>query len=281
MSIHKCLIKYSAAAAALFGACGALAQVGVTADKILIGQSAGFTGSIAGTVKELTAGAKAYFDVVNAKGGVHGRKIVLESMDDGFDPKRTPEGMPKLIVEKKVFALFLSPGHPTNEEAVATIAKAEPQAVIMTVLADAGVALVKQMKKTGQSPLFITLSNNSSNAFIKNLGEDGPGVGVSQVSPYPFSATIPIVKEFQDAISRNKDVAASYASMEGFIAAKVLVEGLKRSGPKPTRDKLIAALESLNRFDLGGVDVTYGPGTRTGTSYIDITIVSRTGKFIR
>jgi len=137
------------------------------------------------------------------------------------------------------------------------------------------------MKKTGQSPLFITLSNNSSNAFIKNLGEDGPGVGVSQVSPYPFSATIPIVKEFQDAISRSKDVAASYASMEGFIAAKVLVEGLKRAGPKPTRDKLITALESLNRFDLGGVDVTYGPGIRTGTSYIDITIVSKTGKFIR
>src|SRR6266516_1472573 len=327
MSMHKCLIKYSAAAAALFCAYGAPAQVGVTADKIIIGQSAGFTGSVAGAVKEQTAGAKAYFDVVNAKGGVHGRKIVLESMDDGFDPKRTPDVIQKLIVEKKVFALFLSRGTPTNEaaipviekykvpligpstgamsmyepprkylfpvrasyprgttkveEAVATIAKAEPQAVIMTVLADAGVALVKQMKKTGQSPLFITLSNNRSNAFIKNLGEDGPGVGVSQVSPYPFSATIPIVKEFQDAISRNKDVAASYASMEGFIAAKVLVEGLKRAGPKPTRDKLITALESLNRFDLGGVDVTYGPGTRTGTSYIDITIVSRTGKFIR
>jgi branched-chain amino acid transport system substrate-binding protein len=335
---------------------------------------------VAGSVKEQTAGAKAYFDVVNARGGIHGRKIVLESMDDGFDPKRTPGVMQKLIEEKKVFALFLSRGTPTNEaafpilekykvpligpstgamsmyeppnkylfpvrpsyrsetfkivdqlanmgikkiavvytddsfgkdgltgvqqamkeknfapvavashprgtikveEAVATIAKAEPQAVIMTVLADAGVAFVKQMKKTGQSPLFITLSNNSSNAFIKNLGEDGPGVGVSQVSPYPFSATIPIVKEFQDAISRSKDVAPSYASMEGFIAAKVLVEGLKRAGPKPTRDKLITALESLNRFDLGGVDVTYGPGTRTGTRYIDITIVSRTGKFIR
>jgi len=51
-------------------------------------------------------------------------------------------------------------------------------------------------------------------------------------------------------------------------------------GPKPTHEKLIAALESLNRFDLGGVDVTYGPGVRTGTCYIDITIV-KGGKFIR
>jgi len=380
MSIHKFLIKHSAAAAALFLAGGAIAQIGVTADKIIIGQSAGFTGSVAGTVKELTAGAKAYLDAVNAKGGVHGRRIVLESMDDGFDPKKTPEIMQKLILEKKVFALFLSRGTPTNEaaipvlekykvpligpstgamsmyepprkylfpvrasyrsetfkivdqlanmgiariavvytddsfgkdclagvqqamkeknitpvavanhergtikveEAVATIAKAQPQAVIMTVLADAGVAFVKQMKKAGQSPLFMSLSNNSSNAFIKNLGEDGPGVAVSQVSPYPFSATIPIVKEFQDSIKGKQDVAASYASMEGFIAAKVLVEGLKRAGPKPTREKLVAALESMNRFDLGGVDVSYGPGTRTGTSYIDITIVSKTGRFMR
>jgi branched-chain amino acid transport system substrate-binding protein len=380
MSIR--IIRGKAPAAALLLALAGVAQAepGVTADKIIIGQSAGFTGSVAGTVKELTAGAQAYIDVVNARGGVHGRKIVLESMDDGFDPKKTPEVVKALIEQKKVFALFLSRGTPTNEaaypvlekarvpligpstgamsmydpprrylfpvrpsyhsetfkiigqlsnmginriaivytddsfgkdgltgvqqamkernitpvavashprgtiqveEAVATINKAEPQAVIMTVLADAGVAFVKQMKKAGKSPLFYTLSNNSSNAFIKNLGEDGYGVAVSQVSPYPFAATEPIVKEFHDAIKGKKDLAPSYASMEGFIAAKVLVEGLRRAGPKPTREKLVTALESMNRFDLGGVDVTYGPQLRTGTSYIDIAIVSRTGKFVR
>src|SRR5262245_37850323 len=90
---------------------------GVTADKIVIGQVAGFTGSVAGTVKELTAGAQAYFDYVNSKGGVHGRKIVLESADDGFDPKKSPEAFKKLIDEKQVFAMFLSRGTPTTEAA--------------------------------------------------------------------------------------------------------------------------------------------------------------------
>ena len=51
----------------------ALAEPGVSASEIVLGQAAGFTGSVAGTVKELTAGAKAYFDRVNATGGVHGR----------------------------------------------------------------------------------------------------------------------------------------------------------------------------------------------------------------
>jgi ABC-type branched-subunit amino acid transport system substrate-binding protein len=359
---------------------GALAEPGISSDRILLGQAAGFTGSVAGTVKELTAGAKAYFDLVNANGGVHGRKIVLESMDDGFDPKKSPDVAKKLIQEKRVFAMFLSRGTPTNEamypvleqakvpliapstgamsmydpprkymfpvrasyhsetfkivgqlmnmginriailytddsfgkdgltgvqaamkqsglaavavanhprgttkveEAVQTIGKADPQAVIMVTLLDAGVAFVKQMKNSGKNPVFITLSNNSSNAFIKNLGTDGWGVAVSQVSPFPFSRTVPVTKEFQDIIKGKQDVAPSYASMEGFIAAKVLVEGLRRAGPKPTREKLIAGLESMSKFDLGGVDVTYGPRLRTGTTFIDITIISKTGTFVR
>jgi len=167
------------------------------------------------------------------------------------------------------------------EEAVASIGNADPKAVIMVTLLDAGVAFVKQMKKSVKNPVFITLSNNSSNAFIKNLGTDGWGVAVSQVSPFPFSRTVPVTKEFQDIIKGNKEVSPSYASMEGFIAAKVLVEGLRRAGPKPTREKLIAGLESMSKFDLGGVDVTYGPQLRTGTSFIDITIISKTGTFVR
>jgi ABC-type branched-subunit amino acid transport system substrate-binding protein len=358
----------------------ASAEPGITADSIIIGQVAGFTGSVAGTVKELTAGAKVYFDHINAKGGVHGRKIVLESADDGFDPKRSPEAFKKLIEEKNVFAMFLSRGTPTNEaaypvleaakvpligpstgamsmydpprrymfpvrasyhsetfkivpqlinmginriallyvddsfgkdalagvqqalkdnkltavavashargsvnlgEAVMTIGKADPQAVIMLTVADAGVAFVKQMKASGRNPTFLTLSNNSSNTFIKNLGEDGWGVAVSQVSPYPFSGTAPITKEFLDLVKGKADVAPSYSSMEGFIAAKVLVEGLRRAGPRPTREKLIAGLETMKAFDLGGLDVTYGPNLRTGTTYIDITIISKSGKFVR
>ena len=358
----------------------AAAEPGITADSIIIGQVAGFTGSVAGTVKELTAGAKVYFDHINAKGGVHGRKIVLESADDGFDPKKSPEAFKKLIEEKNVFAMFLSRGTPTNEaaypvleaakvpligpstgamsmydpprrymfpvrasyhsetfkivpqlinmginriallyvddsfgkdalagvqqalkdnkltavavashprgsvkldEAVATIGKADPQAVIMLTVADAGVAFVKQMKASGRNPTFLTLSNNSSNTFIKNLGDDGWGVAVSQVSPYPFSGTAPITKEFLDLVKGKADVSPSYSSMEGFIAAKVLVEGLRRAGKQPTREKLIAGLESMKAFDLGGLDVTYGPNLRTGTTYIDITIISKSGKFVR
>ena len=380
MKSHHGLKQAAALALAMAFGSALAAETGISPDRILIGQSAGFTGSVAGTVKELTAGAQLYFDHINAKGGVHGRKIALESMDDGFDPKRSPEVFKKLIEEKKVFAMFLSRGTPTNEaaypvleaakvplvgpstgamsmynpprkymfpvrasyqsetfkivpqlvnmginriallyvedsfgkdglagvqqamkeaklepvavasharggtkveEAVAAIGATDPQAVIMITLADAGVAFVKQMKASGKSPMFITLSNNSSNAFIKNLGTDGLGLAVSQVSPYPFSGSEAITREYLALLKGKQDLAPSYSSMEGFIAAKVLVEGLRRAGKEPTREKLIAGLESMKQFDLGGLDVTYGPNLRLGTSYIDLTIISKTGKFIR
>jgi ABC-type branched-subunit amino acid transport system substrate-binding protein len=94
----------------------AQAQVpGITADKILIGQTAGHSGTVAGGVKETTDGARLYINYVNANGGVHGRKIELVSMDDKFDPKLAAANAKTLIEDKKVFALFLNRGTPHSE----------------------------------------------------------------------------------------------------------------------------------------------------------------------
>src|SRR5438093_6174834 len=100
---------------ALFNMTAARAEPGITAGTIVIGQSAGFSGSVAEDVKQATAGAQLYFDMVNKRGGIFGRKIVLESLDDGFEPKRTLENTRKLLDEKNAFALFLYRGTPTTE----------------------------------------------------------------------------------------------------------------------------------------------------------------------
>src|SRR2546430_5002872 len=74
---------------------------------IVLGQTADYSGPQSAPVKETTQAARAYFDLVNAQGGVNGRKIVLESLDDGFEPKRSVENAQKLIDEKHVVSLFL------------------------------------------------------------------------------------------------------------------------------------------------------------------------------
>ena len=73
----------------------------------------------------------------------------------------------------------------------------------------------------------------------------------------------------------------SPAMLEGFAAAKVLVEGLKRAGPKPSRDKLQAALESIRKLDLGGLEVNYSPDDHSGLDFADLSIIGTDGKFRR
>jgi branched-chain amino acid transport system substrate-binding protein len=72
-----------------------------------------------------------------------------------------------------------------------------------------------------------------------------------------------------------------FSSMEGFLAAKVLTEGLRRAGKGLSRESLMTVLESLKDFNMGGFAVTYGPKDHEGSSYTDLTIIGRGGKFVR
>jgi branched-chain amino acid transport system substrate-binding protein len=77
----------------------------------------------------------------------------------------------------------------------------------------------------------------------------------------------------------NKDF--NFSSLEGFMAAKVMVEGLKRTGKEPTREKLVAALETLRDYDVGGFRVTYTPEDHYGSKFVDLTVIGQDGKFLR
>jgi ABC-type branched-subunit amino acid transport system substrate-binding protein len=100
----------------VFCAAGLLALGAVDASaQILIGQTAGMTGSVAASVNETIGGAKLVIDAVNAQGGVHGEKIEILRMDDAFDVKRASENARVLIEEKKVVALFMSRGTPHSQ----------------------------------------------------------------------------------------------------------------------------------------------------------------------
>ncbi|OYY52726.1 MAG: ABC transporter permease, partial [Polaromonas sp. 39-63-203] len=99
----------SAAATALAGFGTARAQ---GAGKIILGQSAAFTGPAAQLGIQFHRGARVWFDQVNAQGGVHGKSIEIRKMDDGYEPDRCAANTLKLI-DAGVFALFGYIGTPT------------------------------------------------------------------------------------------------------------------------------------------------------------------------
>jgi branched-chain amino acid transport system substrate-binding protein len=368
---------FSAFALAL--AASAAAQ-GVTDNQVTLGQSAAFSGPAMQLGKDMRDGALLYFNSVNAKGGVNGRKIVLKSVDDGYDPARAAANTKKLIDEDKVFALFGYVGTPTSAaslpiftaakvpfvgaftgaeslrkpvnpyvfnvrasyfdeteaivqhltamsidniaifyqndaygqaglegvnralakrnmklsasatverntvdvgKAVATIGKAHAQAVIMISAYKSCAAFIREMKKAGESPTFWNVSFVGSAALAKELGPDGRGVEISQVVPFPWDISTPVVREYKKLLEESKAGDPGFGSLEGFISAKVMVEGLKRAGRKLDRESFIHAMDSMSEYDAGGFKVGYSADNHSGSKFVDLTIISRDEKFVR
>ncbi|MDA7417738.1 ABC transporter substrate-binding protein [Xenophilus arseniciresistens] len=347
--------------------------------QLLIGQTAGLTGSVSASVNETVVGANLVIDQVNAQGGIHGEKVEMVRMDDAFDVARCTENARVLVEEKKVLALFMTRGTPHTQavvplldrhgvalvgpstgamvlhkpvlknifnvrstyqreaekaiqhqftvglERVAVVHAADSfgedglagamigftkagksptvvvpadrdkpdYAAIVSKLTGAKVQAVlwmgsaavvadgvRALRKAGSDAQVLTLSNNASAGFIKHLGTDSAGVIVAQVFPSERAMAHPMVNE-ASKLARAQNSVLSPAMLEGYASAKVLVEGLRRAGPKPTRAKLQAALESIRGLDLGGgLEVSYSPQDHTGIDFAELSIISE-GRFKR
>jgi len=136
------------------------------------------------------------------------------------------------------------------------------------------------MKHLGQFPMFLTLSPVGGEVLAQELGNEARGIGISQVVPYPWNDTIGVVREYQKLLGKQKD-KFSYYGLEGYITARLVVEGIKKMGKDITRDKLVSTLEGLQNFDLGGFKVSYGPNSHLGSRFVELTVVGSGGKVIK
>jgi len=116
--------------------------------------------------------------------------------------------------------------------------------------------------------------------IYKEVGEKAYGLVVAQIVPSPADRSFGVVRDYQDLLKKNGLSDGGYSGMEGYISARVLVEALKRAGKEPTRDKLIATLEGMHDFDLGGEVVNFGPD-HVGRRFVELTIVGKDGRFLR
>jgi len=353
---------------------------GVTPKTILLGQSAAFTGPAAQLGIQMNAGTKAYFDHVNAQGGVFGRKIELKTLDDRYEGNLCAENTKKLINEDKVFALVSYVGTPTTvaampifteakvpligpftgaealrnpvnryifnvrasyydetekiveqlvstgnhkiavfyqddaygqaglkgvqiamdkrnmkivalgkverntvkvQDAVKTINAVQPDGVVMISAYTSIAEFVREMKSAGSTTQFHNVSFVGSTALADALKDEGYGVAISQVVPFPWGPEVRIVKEYQETLSKVGNTDYNFSSLEGFIVGKVMVEGMRRAGKNLTREKLIAALESMNNVDLGDFVVSFSPTNHSGSKFVDLTMIGRGGKFVK
>ena len=181
---------------------------------------------------------------------------------------------------KPVAVIKADRSKPDYATIVPQLVKAEAQTVIWIGSSVAVSEGVKALRKAGSAMQVITVSNNASSGFIKQLGRDVRGVVVTQVFPSERAMSYAINRE-AEGLAKAAGAQLSPSAMEGFASAKVLVEGLRRAGPKPTREKIVTALAGMQHYNLGGLELGYGPGDRTGLSFVELSIIDADGQFRR
>lgn len=165
--------------------------------------------------------------------------------------------------------------------AVKTLSAADPQAVVMFAVTRAAAELVRKMQVAGRFPQFLTISLNGNDDFIKALGDNKRGVGNTQVAPYPWNTSMPLVKEYQQAMRETGKPQFSFNSLEGYLCGKVIGEGLRRTARPLTRARFVEALESIDRYDAGGFEIGYSAASHSGSRYVDLTVIDGSGRFLR
>lgn len=366
-----------------FCICGMLLAATAAAQSgtaIKLGQSLPLSGPLAELGTEYRNGALAYLKWINGKGGVHGRRIELTTLDDGYVVEKSVENARQLLDKDGVFAflgMFGSANYaallplinergipsvapysgadelrravsPTTfwlrasygdetEKIVAqlttlginriavfyqndafgkaglagvdqalqkrglklagsgsfdkvknevtgaaqSIAAADPQAVVMVSTYKPTALFVKQLRAAGKQPQFFALSVVGYKALQAEMGAEAAGIAICQVVPYPWSAAAAVVREFEALPAALKPAGGiSYTVLEGYIAAKAMVEGLRRAGPQPSREKLVAALESMAPWDAGDFPVDFS-GRHLGSRFSEVTIVGNSGRLLR
>lgn len=207
-------------------------------------------------------------------------RIALVHVDDSFGTDALAGAQKGMDVNKLtpvVLAKF-DRSKPDFSTISPQVVKTEAQAVMVIGSGTAVVQGIKQIRAAGSGAQFVTLSNNASDGFVKLLGEQGRGVIVTQVFPHSFNFSL--VKDATQLAKAKGVEVLSPAMLEGYASAKVLTEALRRSGPKPTREKLQASLENFT-FDMGGLTINYDKTRHTGLDFADLSIITADGRFRR
>lgn len=210
-------------------------------------------------------------------------RIALVQVDDSFGADAATGALAGFTAVGKQPVLHekFDRSKPDMAPIIPKIVKAEAQAVVFlgsgSMVADG----IRLLRSGGSRAQVVTLSNNASAGFVKSLGDNARGTVVSQVFPYERSLSTAMVKDATDQARERGLAELTPAMLEGYAAAKVLVEGLRRAAPTITREHLKTALESFKRVDIGGLEVSYSPTDHSGLDYADLSIVGEDGRFHR
>lgn len=164
--------------------------------------------------------------------------------------------------------------------AVKVLAGSPAQAIVMVTSGAAAASFIEQYRAAGGTAQLFAHSGVDIEQMSRRLSEGQlQSVAIAQVTPNPYTISTRAAKELNDLVNEKKpELPVSFAMMEGFITAKVIVEAARRQGKTPTREGFVAALDALRACDIGDYVVGFRPDRHTGSNYVELSIMGRAGR---
>lgn len=164
--------------------------------------------------------------------------------------------------------------------AVQAVSVSQPKAILLLAAGKPATAFAKAVRATpaGATQIY-GLSVLLHEELVKAIGPDkARGIVISQVIPYPFTQSAPVIAEYQRAMTQFAPAEPlSYSSLEGYLGARIAAEAVRRAGPVVNRERLLASLRTMGEYNLGGVYVNYSPAQKKGWGGVDLTIIDSGG----
>lgn len=224
--------------------------------------------------------------ILAAKRDVGASKTVVVYYDDQVGHSNY-EAVASVFVEAgaaKPPGVAVKRGAAIDASVVEAIAKEAPHYMLATTQFSVVGDFLRIANDKGIAVPVAALSFVNPDELVESVGNMARGTVVSQIIPSPRNSnqvSIPVVKECADALNALNGARLNYTSLESCIAAKALVEALKKAGPKPTRESVLQAMGNLGRLDLKGYTLTFGPNQRHGSNWVELTILSRGNRFVQ
>lgn len=209
-------------------------------------------------------------------------KIAILYQDDAFG--RVGLAGVKKAMDKRGLKLVAEGTYERNTTAVKSallkIKKAKPQAVVMVGAYKPIASFIKLSRKVKFNPRFVNISFVGSKALAKELGKDGEGVIISQVVPFPWDSSIPVVKQYQSALKAfDANAEFGFVSLEGYIVGRLAIEALRKLDGKVTREAFLNSIWSTGEYEIGGVKLKYGTDDNQGMDKVFLSIIQKDGSF--
>jgi branched-chain amino acid transport system substrate-binding protein len=219
--------------------------------------------------------------IVSMWGGVGLTRFAVVHYDDAVGGQNfvTVQKMLEGVKDAKAVSIPIRRNAEVPNDALTRIRRSDAQVIIYTTLAEPIAAIVRQLKAASLFYNMVALSFAGNSQLRDAVGAAGHGLAMTTVVPRYNDASIPLTREYRDAMAASGFAKLSYASFESFIAAKALTEGLRRAGPHPSRESFTRAMASMKRLDLGGYSLAFDREQPHGSHFVELAVLDRNGQF--